>query len=137
MMKNDNKIRAKMKCLETKVKDWNLLVKQMSNQDAYTDRCLEEILGDVDEIQRLYKDGFREEGSDEEEPTFVVFEIVKMYKDDHSIEHCESFEDIDDARAVYINLIQDEAESLEYAVLRKIEISSEERIEEIALYGIE
>lgn len=135
-MKNDKKIVEMMKVLETKVKDWNLLVKQMGNQDAYSDRCLEEVLGTAKEVQKLYEDGF--EGEDpEEEPVFTVFEVVKMYKNDHSIEHCESFDDPDDARAVYIHLIQDEGDSLEYAVLRKIEISSEERIEEIDSYGLE
>ena len=135
-MKNDKKIIEMMKVLETKVKDWNLLVKQMGNQDAYSDRCLEEVLGTAKEVQKLYEGGF--EGEDpEEEPVFTVFEVIKMYKNDHSIEHCESFDDVDDARAVYIHLVQDEGDSLEYAVLRKIEISSEERIEEMDSYGLE
>lgn len=135
-MKNDKKIVEMMKVLETRVKDWNLMVKQMGNQDAYSDRCLEAVLFTAKEVQKLFEEGFEEEDP-EEEPVFTVFEVVKMYKNDHSIEHCESFDDVDDARAVYIHLIQDEGDSLEYAVLRKIEISSEERIEEIDSYGLE
>ena len=59
-MKNDQEILAKMRCLKSKIEDWIMLVEEMGNQDAFTDRGIESIVEDAEKIGELHQNKFHQ-----------------------------------------------------------------------------
>lgn len=53
-MTNDNKITKQVNKIKTAATDWLIMVKSMGNQNASTDRKLEELIKNVKELENLY-----------------------------------------------------------------------------------
>lgn len=54
-MKSDRKIKQFMTKLQCEVNDWHIIEKSCGNQNAYTDRMLENCIDICKQIEKLYE----------------------------------------------------------------------------------